>query len=88
MQIITMYRITNSTQDGILKLRAQYDRINGKVKTVKQYRDEMLVDLSNEIRRIKEDGIKGIIIVGDINQDINHPQIQQFMRENGLYEIH
>ena len=35
MQIITVYRIPESTQPGILKSRAQYDRINGEVKTSK-----------------------------------------------------
>ena len=66
----------------------QYDRINRVVKSSKQYRDEMLVELSKEINRVKEEGVEGIIIAGDINQDINHHQIQKFMRENGLYEIH
>ena len=37
---------------------------------------------------MKEEGIEGIIIAGDINQDITYIQIQDFMRENGLYEIH
>ena len=70
-----------------MKSKVQYDRINGVVKSSKQYRDEMLVELSKEINRVKEEGIKGIIIAGDINQDINHYQIQKFMRENELYEI-
>ena len=48
----------------------------------------MLVELSKEINRVKEEGIEGIIIAGDINQDINHHQIQKFMRENRLYEIY
>ena len=88
LQIITVYRIAKSTQKGILKLRAQFDRINGKVKTSKQYRDELLKEISQEIIKLKEEGIEGIIIAGDINQDINHIQIQEFMRENGLYEIY
>ena len=88
MQIITVYRIPESTQLGILKSRVQYDRINGEVKTSKQYRDELLNELSQEIVSLREEGIKEIIIAGDINQDITNIQIQNFMRENGLYEIH
>jgi len=79
MQIINVYRITESTQEGILKTRAQFDRVNGKVKSSKQYRDEMLADLSTEITKIKEEGVKEILITRDINQDINYRQIQQFM---------
>jgi len=33
MQIINVYRITDSSQEGILKTRAQYDRVNGEVIT-------------------------------------------------------
>ena len=58
------------------------------MKTSKQYRDELLKEILQEITKLKEEGIGGIIIAGDINQDINHIQIQEFMRENGLYEIH
>ena len=88
MQIITVYRIPESTQPGILKSRAQYDRVNGEVKTSKQYRDELLKELTEEISLLKEEGIEGIIIAGDINQDITHIQIQKFMQENGLFKIH
>ena len=88
MQIITVYRIPESTQPGILKSRAQYDRVTGEVKTSKQYRDELLKELSDEISLLREERIEGIIIAGDINQDITHIQIQKFMQENGLFEIH
>ena len=42
MQVINMYRIPDSTQEGILKSRAQYDRAGGEVKSVKEYRKEVL----------------------------------------------
>ena len=45
-------------------------------------------ELSQEIALLREEGIEEIIIAGDINQDITYIQIQNFMRENGLYEIH
>ena len=49
MQIITVYRIPDSTRQGILMSKAQYDRINSEVKTSKQYRDELLKELTSEL---------------------------------------
>ena len=76
MQIITVYRIPDSTRQGILMSKAQYDRINGEVKTSKQYRDKLLKELTSEILQLKAEGINGIIIAGDFNQNIAHDQIQ------------
>jgi len=67
MQIITVYRIPDSTRQGILMSKAQYDRINGEVKTSKQYRDELLKELTSEISQLKAEGINGIILAGDFN---------------------
>jgi len=67
MQIITVYRIPDSTRQGILMSKAQYDRINGKVKTSKQYCDELLKELTSEISQLKAEGINGIILAGDFN---------------------
>ena len=88
MQIITIYRIPDSSQPGILKSKAQYDRIKGEVRTAKRYRDDMLNELSAEVQKAKDDGVDGVIIGGDFNQNIDHPQIQRFMRENGLSDLH
>ena len=76
MQIINMYRIPDSTQSGILKSRAQYDRVGGEVKLSQQYRTELLQELSNEINELKTNRIEGIVITGDMNQDISNDQIQ------------
>jgi len=32
--------------------------------------------------------VEGILVAGDFNQDIDHQRIQQFMTENGLYEVY
>ena len=48
----------------------------------------MLQELSNEINDLRTNRIEGIVITGDMNQDISNDQMQQFIRENGLYEIH
>ena len=53
MQIFNVYRIPESTQSGILKSRAQYNRVGSKVKSSREYRTEMLRDLTNEINVLK-----------------------------------
>ena len=76
MQVINMYRIPNSTQEGILKSRAQYDRVGGEVKSAKEYRKEVLQGVTKEIQNLNNEGIKGIIVAGDMNQDIGSEEIQ------------
>ena len=70
--MINAYRIPDSTEEGVLKSRAQYDRVRGKVHTSQQYREMILSELAAKIRRVKEDGVEGIILSGDFNQDIEH----------------
>ena len=53
VQVITVYRIPESTKPGILKSRAQYDRCTGKVQTSRQYRNKLLKSLSNELKTSK-----------------------------------
>ena len=67
MQIFNVYRILESTQSRILKSRVQYDQIGRKVKSSKEYRIEILRDLTSEITTLKSKGIQGIVIIGDIN---------------------
>ena len=88
MQVMNIYRILESTASGILKSRVQYDRYNGEVKMSRQYRDELLNQLVDEIKIARNKNIKDIIIAGDFNQDIKEDQIKRFMRENGLFEVH
>ena len=88
LQFITIYRIPESTAPGILKSRAQYDRCCGEVKTSRQYRDQLLDDIAEEIKIAKADDVNDFVIAGDFNQDIAGDQMQRFMRENGLFEVH
>ena len=88
MQIFNVYRISESTQSGILKSKVQYDRVRGEVKITREYRTEMLRDLSTEINQIKNEGVQGIILTGDMNQDIFSEPMQQFIRENSFYELY
>ena len=88
MQIFNVHRIPESTQSRILKSRAQYDRVGSEVKLSREYRTEMLRDLTNEMNALKNKGTQGINITGDMNQDIASNQMQHFIRENGLCVLH
>ena len=48
----------------------------------------MLRELTNEINKLKTEGVQGILLTGDINQDITSEPMKQFIRENGFYELH
>jgi len=71
-----MYRISDSTQEGILKSRVQYDHAGGEIKSAKEYRKEVLQGVTKEIQNLKNEGVKGIIVAGDMNQDIGSKEIQ------------
>ena len=88
MQIINVYRIPESTKSGVLTSKAQYDRVSGEVKTTREYRTDMLNELTEEIGKLKAAGVTGIILTGDMNQDITSTTMQRFIRENGFYELH
>jgi len=88
LQIINLYRIPESTAKGILKSKAQYDRVSGEIKTTKEYRENVLEEISKEIKLLQHEGVNGIILAGDFNQDIGSDRIQRFLCENGLYEVH
>ena len=76
LQVFNIYRILESTAPGILKSRAQYDQCKGEVKISRQYRDELLVEIAEEINIARKDDVKDIIVAGDFNQDIESEQIQ------------
>ena len=83
-----MYRIPESTEPGILKSQAQYDRCTRKVQISRQYRNELLESLSKELKTSKQEGVLDFLVVGDFNQDIEGEKMKIFMRENGLFDIH
>ena len=87
MQIINLYWITDSIA-GILKLRTQYDRHQGKVSATKQYDEELFTNVLNEIKRVRSEGTKAIIVADYYNQDTLSNNAQKFARESGLLETH
>jgi len=52
--------------------KTQYDRVEGKTKTVKQYREEILKEISNELRNTISQSVCNHIISGNFNQDVNN----------------
>jgi len=73
---------------GILKSKAQYDRATGITKTARQYWEELLVTIKKVIDDARNERVDDILVVGDLNQDVESPRIAQFIRENGLIEVH
>ena len=47
--MITMYRLPNNSRQGMYTVKTQIDYKKAKVKTVKQHRDKMIVELSQFI---------------------------------------
>jgi hypothetical protein len=83
-----MYHIPDLSKEGVIKSRAQYNRVLGEEYSAKYYRDLLLKEVTKEIRKVKEEGVKGIIVAGNFNQNIANQKLQEFMVENSLYEIH
>ena len=48
----------------------------------------MLELLSEEIVKARGENVRDFILARDFNQDVDRDQMQRFMRENGLLEIH
>ena len=57
MQAINLCRIIDSASLGTLKSRGQCDRFQGAVSTRRECREELLKDVSEETRRVKESGV-------------------------------
>lgn len=89
IEIITFYRIVDSTEEGPLKVHAQYNEMLGESHTTKYYRERLLKDLSVHIKESREKrGIKEIILFGDINEDAESTAISNFMLSNELINVH
>ena len=51
LKVITVCRIPESTSSVIIKSRVQHDRSRGEVKTSREHREELLTQLSEEVRQ-------------------------------------
>ena len=88
MQVINIHIILDSTQEGILKLKAQCNWAGGEVKSSKDHEKDILKELTKEMQWLKNSGVESVFLAGDMNQDIESNKIQNFIRENRLHKIY
>ena len=83
--IITAYRITETGGHGVYTVKAQLDKLDKQVRSIKKYRKEFLRDLASFINKMNLDNM---LIVVDLNKHIISNAIKQFAIENGLCDCH
>ena len=89
IEIITFYRVINSTAEGPMKVYSQCNEVLGESNNAKYHREQLLKDLSNHINESKEEkGIKEFTLLGDINEHAESKVILNFMISNGLINMH
>ena len=71
--IITIYRIPVTSKYGIYCSIIQYNKVEGNVKSIVEYRTEILEDIKRYVTSM--DNINNIVIVGDLNQYIRANEI-------------
>jgi len=81
-----MYGLPDRSNKGLYIVKVQYDTKIKSIKTVKQYWEAILKDLSKF--RDKNKGKRDMIIAGDLNESINFNQIVEFLTENGLLDAY
>ena len=81
-----MYGLPDRSNKGLYIVKVQYDTKIKSIKTVKQYWEAILKDLSKF--RDKNKGKRDMIIAGDLNESINFNQIVEFLTENGLFDTY
>jgi len=81
-----MYGLPDRSNKGLYIVKVQYDTKIKSIKTVKQYWEAILKDLSKF--RDKNKGKRDMIIAGDLNESINFNQIVEFLTENGLFDAY
>ena len=71
IEIITIYRLVESTEEGIITSHAQYNTVLGKHNTARQYRQTFLQDLGAHMQNsIEALNVRDILVLGDMNQHI------------------
>ena len=73
---ITIYRISQSSDQGVYKSLSQYNNINGKIITATKYRKEVFTEIVHYTQSLE--GINNIILGRDINQNIESIEVKTF----------
>ena len=81
--------MVDSTDDGIMKVHAQCNELEGKYNTKSYYRKKILKDLTEYIGESQEmNNVTDFIVMRDLNQDTESREIQNFLVENGLIDTY
>jgi len=86
IMIITMYRLPDRSREELNTVKVQYNKKNKVTKSAKQYRDQMIEDLSNYIECNKSGS--NIILTSNMNEAIDSKNIDKFLISNGLFNIY
>ena len=58
------------------------------MKKSKQHRDELIESVSEEMKKSRNENADDFLVASNFNQVINRKQIEAFIQENRLFEIH
>ena len=86
LEIINLYRIPSSSPNGECCSYTQYVLVDKRIKTIAEYRKEILNEIKHHIQ--ENDDITDILIAGDYNQDIRDTAIRKFFSEIGVRDVH
>ena len=75
-----------SLQLSIYNTLTQFNRIEGKVKSVQRYRNKKFLEILAYFKT--NNTIDDIILAGDLDQDIRLKEVQQFFADLGIQDIH
>ena len=84
--LINLYRIPATSSNGVTCSLTQYNLQEGKSRSTKHYRTDILKQIKTYIMNNNE--ITDILIAGDFNQNIGSDEIQRFYREIGVKDAH
>jgi len=76
VELISIYRILDSSSNGVCCSLIQYNLIDGKMNTPTVYRKEIFNDIVYHVSSNPE--INDIIIAGDYNQFLNENEVRRF----------
>ena len=89
IEIITFYRLVESSDEGIVTTHVQCDQVLGKHHAANRCRQIFLQDLGLHARKSLETlNVTDVLLIGDLNQHVEDQQIVQFMNANGLIDVH
>ena len=86
LELINMYRLPRSSSNGVYCSLTQYNLEDGKIKSITEYRREILEEIKRYVNMSID--ISDIIIAGDYNQSIGDKEVRQFYAEIGICDIH